>query len=927
MRSVNRRRAAVLSSALAFTYLNSWSHGSPITFNGTYSQDFSSLPIQVGTFNASTSGSFTTGTAASATPTGTFSFATLNTPFDFDASNTSGGLGISQMAGFYGGASAPSQFGAHNGGTTKGGVIDFGMNAGVSTANQRFLGLLDTSTNTTDTYFGLGLVNSSTLSIASLNLNFTAALWRQTTVAKTVYFGYEVLPGGSPEPTAAAIDNNAITNIGSITFATGTAGPVDGTMSTNQKAFTPVVTIPGGVASGSDLYLEWYMKDPTGSGQGIGIGSLSLSATYGAASNPSKTDTWTVGAAAGNWDIATTPNWTSGGNTVTYTDGDAVVFPDLTGTGTINITATGGTVANSVSPASVTFQNSNGTYIINGEPITGSASLSKTGSGLVVINNTNTYSGGTSITGGTISIAADAAIGSLSSGVSLNGGTLAVTSPITSSARVFALGANGGTISIGANASTFGGATGTGAFAMVGTSTLTFSGGFTSGVDTVPSTGTLAFSSSISSTAKPVVVINPGAGTSYQGGLVLTSNTLLNVVGNGTATSGIGSLVTNGAIQVQASGAAITNASAESATIGSNIALNSTSIAFAKGRVATSPGSFTAGSFATVIGGSTASTGTLTVAGVISGNSDVVITNDPLKGGGSGSLILNQPNTYTGTTVINMNAGRIVSQADNALPATTDIVLGGGASNGVDGLSGNTNAGTIGLCSWDLSGHNQTISSISDGDNYGIGQTDNNGPALFTITNSGAFSNFTVSGSTNPYQDLSVGMFAGNINLIKGGTNSLVLDTSSTYTGTTSITGGTLSIGSTYSQSASPAINVSIASNHIYMQGSDSKAVLALYSSTALSTSTVFYVTTGGSGTEVDLDYSGQQQVFAILVNGSAIPNGVYSATAEPAADPTLFAGGNGTISVVPEPSMLGLLAAVTSPALLRRRRTRSKAI
>ena len=121
--------------------------------------------------------------------------------------------------------------------------------------------------------------------------------------------------------------------------------------------------------------------------------------------------TWapTGGAATGTWDINTTANWvpTGGSGQTKYADTDVVTFGDINAalTGTVNIPAT-------VTPAIVTFANTgNGTvtnttaYTLTGAgAIAGSGTaVNITGGGLVVFDNSsNTYSGTTTISPGTL---------------------------------------------------------------------------------------------------------------------------------------------------------------------------------------------------------------------------------------------------------------------------------------------------------------------------------------------------------------------------------------------------------------------------------------------------------------------------------------------------------------------------------------------
>jgi len=112
---------------------------------------------------------------------------------------------------------------------------------------------------------------------------------------------------------------------------------------------------------------------------------------------------WCGGNGGNAWDITTTSNWFFNGvwtnNALsTFAQGNSVLF-DLRGStnATVNL-------AGSLAPAKVTvFTSTNYTFAGNGS-LTGAMKFFKTGSGRLTLANTNTYTGGTFVSGGSLFI-------------------------------------------------------------------------------------------------------------------------------------------------------------------------------------------------------------------------------------------------------------------------------------------------------------------------------------------------------------------------------------------------------------------------------------------------------------------------------------------------------------------------------------------
>lgn len=212
--------------------------------------------------------------------------------------------------------------------------------------------------------------------------------------------------------------------------------------------------------------------------------------------------------------------------------------------------------------------------------LTGASALVKTDLGTLVLSGANSYTGGTLLNAGTLSVSSDGNLGHAATGVTFNGGVLRVTgTSFTSTSRAVTWDSNGGGFDIAnaANSFTLSQALGgTGRFAKLGAGTLiltganTYTGGTTisagtlqvgAGGTTGEITGTvvndsriafnrsdsLVFSGAISGSG---ALTQMGAGTltltgtnSYTGGTTVSTGTLQ--IGNGGTTGAISGNVAN----------------------------------------------------------------------------------------------------------------------------------------------------------------------------------------------------------------------------------------------------------------------------------------------------------------------------------------------------------------------------------------------
>lgn len=400
---------------------------------------------------------------------------------------------------------------------------------------------------------------------------------------------------------------------------------------------------------------------------------------------------WQTSAGNDNWTIAAgTPN-------APFSDGAFAIFTGLPGTAAVDnslgaVTAsgmqfavdgyliTGDTLtlvaappASGISVIRVgdgTSAGSGYTATINAV-LAGSSELVKVDLGTLVLNGANTYSGGTLIRGGTISISSDGNLGATAGGLSLDGGTLLTTADLAS-ARVTTLAAGGGTIETAAATQ----------FAHSG-----------------------AISGPGSLTKSGAGILTLLADNSYSGGTTIAAGTLQ--LGNGgTAGAIVGDVTNNGTLTFNRSDT-VTFAGAISGTGAVNQTGAGTTVLTADNSYAGGT-TITAGTLQLGNGGTTGSiVGDVTDNGTLSFNRSDIMT---FAGAVSGTGVVNQDgtgttvltstaNSYSGAT--NVNAGVLQAGAAAAFSVNSAVTVAAAGTLDLDGFSqdvaGITNAGLINM--------------------------------------------------------------------------------------------------------------------------------------------------------------------------------------------------------------------------------------
>ena len=642
-------------------------------------------------------------------------------------------------------------------------------------------------------FFGVVFKNTSGGTIDNVTLSYDAVMNRApSTTANPYPLSWLVSAAGitSGSATGAGTFNNSAGtwNASSLGFTTPTSG-TGSPAGTPQSTFNPLFTIGTksgnltGMNWGADqyLYVRWSETDNSGADATAGVDTFSL--TPLAVRNVS----WDV-AGSGVWDT-TTSNWSDGSGSTTFANGDQATFANAIG-GTI-------TLSGALAPATVNVSAASGTYTFaaptTGDAIVGAASLSKSGGGTLAMTGANTYSGGTTITGGTVVLDADGRLGT--GGVTISAGATLQSSAASDIAlsNNFSIGAGGGVIDTGPQGLAIASMNSlSGVLTKTGAGSLTVTGVFTpgSGGGVSVAAGDLILGGGPTASG----ISNLAASGVLTGNLVLSGTQRLNV-NDGATLSG------SGQIQLPTSGALISNLSGNAGgTVSAGIGLNSTGQSFTAG--SWTDATYTPGTFTSTIGATrganTSTTGNLAISGVISGDSDLDLSNSSLSGGGGGVLTLSAQNTYGGNTTINSGTPDVAGTASiklgiaNALPSTSGVIVG-------------TKTG-IGAARLDINGFNQQVAYLADGANATVGTTKN----LSIVNNGPQDATLTLGGSTTPGNGFGgvIGTGSQMINVVKTGANTQTLTGANTYTGSTTIAEGTLALSGAGSINASPTITV-----------------------------------------------------------------------------------------------------------------------
>ena len=670
-------------------------------------------------------------------------------------------------------------------------------------------------------YTGLTTINAGTLRISGGN-----AINNSNTVilANTAGVGFEV----NSSETIASLQGGG-TSGGVVTVASGQTLSV---AESGSQTFSGVIAGAGGMTlngsgtmslAGANTYTGGTTITAGTLSIGVGGATGSLSSSSAIVNNGvlvfNRSDTITQGTDFSSSAISGTGSLVkNGSNTLVLTAANSYADTTTISAGTLQI-GNGGTTGSLSTSSAIT---NNGSLVFNrsdtvtqgtnfsSTAISGSGSLVQNGTGTLVLSTNSTYTGGTMLNAGTLQMQAAQALGT-SGTITFGGGTLQWGNVTTDLSSRFSTAGN----------QSF----------KIDVTNLSFTPQFTTALNSAGGS-----------------LIKTGLGTMY---LAPSTSTISSITinqgtirgGNNANTFGVNATIflNSGMLQLAASNSTNGNYNHNNLVIQSNSTLlnrgltTSPETFYKFGNLTIGDNTLTATPLTTnATAMATAGLITITKATQLTGNAtfNVVGTSNTLalesieeSGGarsltktGNGTLTINGTGTYTGVTTI--SNGTLTLSGENAIADTGSVSI---STEGILNI-----------------GASETIGSLSGAGNVTLGS---NTLTIGTASGNASFS----------------GVISGTGNLVKNGASTLTLNGTNTYTGSTTVTAGTLTLAA--------ADGISDSSNLLVNGGSFN---IAAFNET-LGSVTLTSGTLGGTGTLTGSSYDLQGGTVNAVLGAGAI--------------------------------------------------------
>ncbi|MCO6409137.1 autotransporter domain-containing protein [Hoeflea alexandrii] len=544
----------------------------------------------------------------------------------------------------------------------QGGTVNMTASQTLDLTNNGSVININTGVNLTDDLVN----NSGTLNIAGTltgNLTNSATAYVTGTITGNVINNSSLIFNGNDTLTYAG----NISGTGSLTKSGAGTRTLTGTNTHSGSTTVEAGTLRAGSAgaftantaytvNGGTLDLNGHnltMSALSGSGGTVALGNAGLTV------NQSGTATY-AGVISGTGSLIK-----SGAGTVTLTGANSHTGGTTVSGGMLQIGngGTSGSIGGDITNnAALTFNRSNA--LIFSDDISGTGSLAKSGAGTLTLTGTNTHSGGTTISSGTLQVGDGGASGSIGGNITNNAALVFNRNDALTYAGVIS---------------------GTGSLTKSGAGTLTLTGTNTHSGGTTISSGTLQVGNGGASgsiggdiTNNAVLIFNRSGALAYAGAMSGTGSLTKSGAGTltltGTNTHSGGTTISSGTLQVGDGGA--------SGSIGGDITNNSALI-FNR-------------------------SGALTYAGAMSGTGS-------LTKSGAGTLTLTGTNTHTGGTTI--SAGKLVVNGSiGAVTLNGGTVGGSGTLGGLTASTGSTIAPGNSIGTLNVAGN----SAFASGSTYAV---------------------------------------------------------------------------------------------------------------------------------------------------------------------------------------------------------------